>query len=450
MALDDGGLKKWEMMKEKVAAFKADCKAVFDRVEAADVGEPLGDEVEFEVRRIALRRYGAVYQAAVTFRGKEWERRPAPRCACGAKLRMVRRMPRQIVGLLGELRFTRRHYYCDACGVSRWPFDEEMGIDGNWTPGAVRLITRAGARESFAEAQTSLAEFAEIHSSSETVRRITESVAFEVATAQESGRLQGEESGRAFGRSEADGTDASVPDRAYVSMDGTMVNTLGGWREAKLGALYDQFKALQHYAGTFEPAGTFGLMVRRHAQGLRFGRAAEKIAGGDGAEWIWKQIQINFPTVHEEFLDFYHLSEKIYATAWDLYGESSTHGERWAKDKLRIVKDHGGRALLKTLRRSRQKWKKGTHRDALAALVRYVGNHVTRMDYPRLRQLGIDIGTGPQESACKNVVGARLKGRGMRWDVTNAEAMLRLRCLLCSTGCWEGFWTTRQLRRKAG
>jgi hypothetical protein len=40
------------------------------------------------------------------------------------------------------------------------------------------------------------------------------------------------------------------------------------------------------------------------------------------------------------------------------------------------------------------------------------------MDYPRYRSKGWQIGSGPVESACKTVVGQRLKGPGMRWGCT--------------------------------
>lgn len=428
-----------EFLKEMVAAFRQDCNEILDGVELAEEGRVIG-EVEFEVRRKALRRYGQVLQQAVKLRAKAWKRKSAPLCSCGRKMRMARRMPKTVLSILGELRFERRHYYCDECGASRWPFDEEMGISGGFTDGAVRLMTRAGTRESFAEACRSLREFAEIKVSHHTIRRITEGVAHDLVAEQGAGRLQGEESSVSFDRD----------DRAYVTMDGTSVNTLDGWREVKLGALYDQSKAKQHYAATLEPAAAFGLMVRRHAMGLRFGRAGEKVAGGDGSEWIWNQMRLNFPAVAYEFLDFYHLSENVYRAAWAIYGEGSKVGERWAKAKLHLAKHEGGERLLKTLKRTRRRQKKRTVRRALDDLLRYGQKHVGRMAYPELRERGIDIGTGAQESACKNVIGRRLKGSGMRWAASNAEAMARLRALMYSTGGWDAFWSVRQLRRKVG
>ena len=149
-----------EVLKEMVAGFREDFNEILDAVDGSEAGAVLNEETEFEVRRLALRRYAALYQSAVTLRGKEWERKPAPACRCGSKMRMVRRMPKTVMSIVGELRFRRRQYYCEGCKTSRWPFDEEMGIAGGWTPGAVRLMTRAGAKASFEEARTDLKEFA--------------------------------------------------------------------------------------------------------------------------------------------------------------------------------------------------------------------------------------------------------------------------------------------------
>ena len=429
-----------EVLKEMVAGFREDFNEILDAVDGSEAGAVLNEETEFEVRRLALRRYAALYQSAVTLRGKEWERKPAPVCRCGSKMRMVRRMPKTVMSIVGELRFRRRQYYCEGCKTSRWPFDEEMGIAGGWTPGAVRLMTRAGAKASFEEARTDLKEFAEMSVSHETIRHTTEDVAHQLVAEQAAGRLLGEESSVSF----------DATDRAYATMDGTSVNTLDGWREVKLGALYDQSKAKQHYAATLEPAATFGLMLRRHAMKLQFGRAAETVAGGDGAEWIWNQTRVNFPTVDYQFLDFYHLSENVHTAARQMYGEGSRAGGRWVQTPRHLAKHHGGRRLLQALQRSRRRQKKRTARDALDKLLGYVRHHLGRMAYPELQQRGIDIGTGPQESACKNVIGRRLKGSGMRWTTANAEAMARLRALMYSTGSWDAFWARPHPLRKTG
>jgi len=55
-----------------------------------------------------------------------------------------------------------------------------------------------------------------------------------------------------------------------------------------------------------------------------------------------------------------------------------------------------------------------------------------RMDYRRYRELGLPIGSGTVESACKNVVAARMKQSGMMWGMPEATGMLQLRASLKS------------------
>ena len=63
-------------------------------------------------------------------------------------------------------------------------------------------------------------------------------------------------------------------------------------------------------------------------------------------------------------------------------------------------------------------------------------------DYPRFRQRGYDCGSGPTESQCGTLT-ARLKGPGMRWDKSNAEAMMALACVYHS-GLWSTYWKSER------
>lgn len=54
---------------------------------------------------------------------------------------------------------------------------------------------------------------------------------------------------------------------------------------------------------------------------------------------------------------------------------------------------------------------------------------------------GLPIGSGPVESAAKNIVQARLKRSGMRWSRDGGQHVLDLRTFL-ESGRWEPMWTT--------
>jgi len=74
----------------------------------------------------------------------------------------------------------------------------------------------------------------------------------------------------------------------------------------------------------------------------------------------------------------------------------------------------------------------------LESLRDFVAQRVAMTDYPRFRQRGYDGGSGPTESQCGTPTD-RLKGPGMRWDKSNAEAMRALACLSHS-GLWDTYW----------
>ena len=73
----------------------------------------------------------------------------------------------------------------------------------------------------------------------------------------------------------------------------------------------------------------------------------------------------------------------------------------------------------------------------------YLFHQRKRMRYADFRRLGLPIGSGTVESACKVVVQARLKQAGMRWSRNGTQAMLALRCALLSRR-WHQTWASLQ------
>ena len=65
--------------------------------------------------------------------------------------------------------------------------------------------------------------------------------------------------------------------------------------------------------------------------------------------------------------------------------------------------------------------------------------------YPEFRRRGWQIGSGPTESECKTTT-QRVKGRGRRWNSTNAEAMRALACLDDSR-MRQNYWKTPNLAK---
>jgi len=63
------------------------------------------------------------------------------------------------------------------------------------------------------------------------------------------------------------------------------------------------------------------------------------------------------------------------------------------------------------------------------------------MDDPTYEANGWYIGSGVVESACKTVVGSRMKGAGMRWGESGAHAVCHVRALYRDEPSqWTAFW----------
>ena len=67
-------------------------------------------------------------------------------------------------------------------------------------------------------------------------------------------------------------------------------------------------------------------------------------------------------------------------------------------------------------------------RRAADLLINYVTDRREMILYPWFIEQGIQIGSGPTESQCKQVP-RRVKGRGKRWDAENAEAVMALEAM---------------------
>ena len=65
--------------------------------------------------------------------------------------------------------------------------------------------------------------------------------------------------------------------------------------------------------------------------------------------------------------------------------------------------------------------------DAIQRQINYLAANLPRMKYQQYRQAHLPIGSGTVESACKNVVAARMKGSGMTWTLEGARHMLATR-----------------------
>jgi hypothetical protein len=68
-----------------------------------------------------------------------------------------------------------------------------------------------------------------------------------------------------------------------------------------------------------------------------------------------------------------------------------------------------------------------TARDTLTTVYAYLERHQEHIDYARDKELGLPLGSGMVESACKWLIQQRFKGVGMRWSEDGFNHLLHLR-----------------------
>lgn len=150
----------------------------------------------------------------------------------------------------------------------------------------------------------------------------------------------------------------------------------------------------------------------------------------DGAEWIWQEVGKYFPT-RVQIVDYYHVLEHLWEVARARFGQDTQAQREWIdRQKERLLTDKVTEVIADL-----GQWLPSdpSCRDLRRRVACYLHTHQRRMRYRTFREQGYHIGSGVAEAGCKAVVQARLKGAGMRWKQEGAEAILHLRCAVCST-----------------
>jgi hypothetical protein len=415
-----------------LAAAQADLERLWDGIVRGDALDLEATEgiVRDEMHGIGARMLAAGLAARGT--GKTGPHRA---CACGGCAVFDRYRTKQVQTLLGWISISRASYACAACGHGSCPLDATLCLQrDSLSPGLRRVTGRFGALLPFAEAAASLAVAGGVHLSASTVRSVTEGigarrerqVAAEIAAAWAHGL----------------GPVTTEPPRAYVAMDGIRILGIdGAGREVKVGVVRPvtgpdtgRRRDLASYVAGVEPAVSFGqrLALEAHRRGLE--RAGMIAVLGDGAEWIWQLAAEHFPgAVH--IVDWFHASERIWDLGRALHGVGTAETTAWVEGQLARLAQGQATALAAA-------WQTLPCRGAVATIrdeqITYFTNQASRMAYDRYRADGWDIGSGMVESACKQLIGVREKGPGMRWSDAGAQAVAAVRVLLFNQ-LWETY-----------
>lgn len=160
----------------------------------------------------------------------------------------------------------------------------------------------------------------------------------------------------------------------------------------------------------------------------------------DGAPDLQTWLEKHCDTVT---LDFYHVSEYVSATS-AAFAEGPAAQQAWLQSTLHDLKheDRAAEKLLRCLTKRLRDPKLGAPLRAEVDKARhYIESNLDRRDYAALRGIGMVIGSGVTEAACKHIVKERVCGSGMRWKRKALQAVLSMRALTESSDRWEQFWS---------
>jgi len=146
-------------------------------------------------------------------------------------------------------------------------------------------------------------------------------------------------------------------------------------------------------------------------------------------------------------LDFIHVTEYVWAAAWDLFKEGDAAAEDWVRRYLLQILEGRASTVAAAIRRSAtcRKLEKRTNIDKAA---QYLLGHVDMLRYDEFLRDGLPIATGVIEGACRYLVKDRMDITGARWGLPGAEAVLRLRSLHAS-GDLDQYWEFHREREFA-
>lgn len=206
---------------------------------------------------------------------------------------------------------------------------------------------------------------------------------------------------------------------------------------------YDQSQKYRLVGVTCKKVEGLKRLLRTDAARVHLRAAQERLGMVDGA--VCLRNHLDMLPLDNILLDFFHLSEHVGEAAVKTLGAGTEAAEQWLTKVLHTLRHEGYEPSFQEL----LDWRgslRGNKRKAADELINYAAARRDMIGYDKCDQRGWDVGTGPMESMC-GVTTDRIKGRGRRWDLENAEAMMALEALYQSTGLWDRYWTNQLAHR---
>ena len=223
------------------------------------------------------------------------------------------------------------------------------------------------------------------------------------------------------------------PDKqsCYVMVDGSMIFTREeGWKEIKLGRIFQKDSCIQINANRrMIETSQYVCHLGNHQEFTRkmeyyLDSIHEKIVIADGAKWIWNWVESTYPEAIQ-ILDFFHAKEHLFNFA-HLQFSDEAEKKLWTEEQTLLLLNDEVEQVIGNLKHIKPNKKT---RKSLKQLICYYQAHKDRMKYKTFREKKLLIGSGPIESAHRNVIQQRLKLSGQRWTIEGAQQVANLRVM---------------------
>jgi hypothetical protein len=172
------------------------------------------------------------------------------------------------------------------------------------------------------------------------------------------------------------------------------------------------------------------LRPRLWLEALRQGILSAKVVVflSDGGRGFWRLFFDCFAGHAIGILDFYHAAQNLWkgARSW-MDGRTKRAREWFVTARLRLREGGVDEVLADITAALALAGLPAEARQPLENLLAYLQTHRHHIDYARFKALGLPIGSGMVESACKWLIQQRFKGVGMRWSEEGFDSLLHLR-----------------------
>lgn len=227
---------------------------------------------------------------------------------------------------------------------------------------------------------------------------------------------------------------------------------IGEWVEPKLLTIYvvdEQGKKVKNGEikivndGTYEDYKGFLPILEMHLISLGISQAKQVLLIADGAEWIWKHIppllkKLKSPDATYQLLDFYHVTERLHKFA-DVAFSDEKERNNWFKKARRTLKKSNAMTIIRQMDEFIFE-ATGERCKTMVIQRNYLlrAYRERRLNYAKILDQKLPIGSGAIESLIRQVVNLRIKGNSKFWLKENAEIILHLRCQWIAES-WDSF-----------